>query len=299
MLISIPSDKGCIDIDTDISYDLSIPLLFSGPQPNAYGVEPAASKPVETGLMIGDTRRGGSVNFEQYTIIPHCTGTHTECVGHITHERISIRDCLRDMFNRSLLISIEPVTASNTDETYSRPFGGHDLLITRDILQSAVKSSTASKRLKRPIETPNGVPTALIVRTLPNDASKLTRHYDDIIPPFFSTEAVKFIVECGFTHLLVDVPSIDRLFDDGKLTNHRIFWNVEPESFETNANTRINSTITEFIYVPANIADGEYLLNLQIAPFESDVSPSRPILFEIDLPQNTILATNGITQSGG
>ena len=122
----------------------------------------------------------------------------------------------------------------------------------------------------------------MIVRTLPNDASKLTRKYGEDIPPFFTTEAIQFIIECGFKHLLVDLPSIDRLFDEGKLSNHRIFWNVEPGSFEIQTNTRINNTITELIYVPNDVEDGEYWLNLQIAPFMADASPSRPILFKIN-----------------
>jgi len=108
---------------------------------------------------------------------------------------------------------------------------------------------------------------------------KLTAQYGEAnIPPYFTADAMEYIVACGFRHLLVDMPSIDRLFDDGKLANHRIFWNVEAESREVNAKTRINSTITEMIYVPNEIEDGEYLLNLQIAPFESDCAPSRPIL---------------------
>ena len=98
------------------------------------------------------------------------------------------------------------------------------------------------------------------------------------IPPYFTPDAMKHIVELGFKHLLVDLPSIDRLFDDGKLTNHRIFWKVDAGSREVNADTRRHSTITELIYVPNEIEDGEYLLNLQIAPFESDCAPSRPIL---------------------
>jgi arylformamidase len=69
------------------------------------------------------------------------------------------------------------------------------------------------------------------------------------------------------------------LMDDGKLLNHRVFWNVNPGSFEVNKNSRINSTITELIYVPNEVPDGEYLLNLQIAPFNSDAAPSRPVLF--------------------
>jgi hypothetical protein len=35
------------------------------------------------------------------------------------------------------------------------------------------------------------------------------------------------------------------------------------------------------IYVPENIEDGIYLLNIQIASFETDASPSKPILYEI------------------
>ena len=74
------------------------------------------------------------------------------------------------------------------------------------------------------------------------------------------------------------ISMIDRLFDGGHLSNHRIFWNMRPGSFETDENTRIQSTVTEMIYIPDSVADGRYLLNLQIAPFEADCSPSRPVL---------------------
>jgi len=120
----------------------------------------------------------------------------------------------------------------------------------------------------------------LIVRTLPNDDSKLSRVYDEEhLPPYFTAEAMKCISERGVRHLLVDLPSIDRLFDEGDLTNHRIFWNVEPGSRDVNAHTRRSSTVTELIYVPDNVPDGEYLLNLQIAPWQTDAAPSRPVLF--------------------
>jgi len=235
--------------------DISIPLRFNGPQPNAYGVEPARSEPVRAGELVGDTRQGGSVNFEQYTFIPHCNGTHTECVGHITNERTSIRDCLKEVLIPALLITVEPVSADG------------DAVIGAEELDA--KLSIFEK----------GEGKALIVRTLPNGEGKLSAQYDDAnIPPYFTAEAIRMITALGFAHLLVDVPSIDRIFDDGKLINHRIFWNVEEGSVETNANTRINSTITELIYVPEEVPDGGYLLNLQIAPFDSDCAPSRPIL---------------------
>jgi arylformamidase len=246
--------------------DISIPLKFDGEQANAFGVEPASSKACEYGSLVGDTRRGGSCNFEQITLIPHCNGTHTECVGHITNERISVRECLQDVLMSAVLVSVEPDMANDGDT-----------VITRNALVEAIPMSNGALTHVRATDTE---PTALIVRTLPNDDSKLSRKYDEQnIPPYFSTDAMELIVECGFKHLLVDLPSIDRLFDDGKLANHRMFWNVEQGSFEVNAATRINSTITELIYVPNEVEDGMYLLNLQIAPFESDATPSRPIIF--------------------
>lgn len=227
--------------------DLSIPLQFGGPQPNAFGVDAAMAKP------LGDTLDGSSVNFAQLTFTPHCNGTHTECVGHITDARISVRDCLRDVVLRGLLISVEP------------SIHNEDRLIGIDALEIAGITKGFD---------------ALIVRTLPNDETKLSRTYDgENIPPYFTADAMQKIVDCGFKHLLVDLPSIDRIFDEGKLENHRIFWNVDAGSRAVGVQTRIHSTVTELIYVPNDVEDGEYMLNLQIAPFESDASPSRPVLF--------------------
>lgn len=249
-----------------VQYDLSIPLRFNGPQPNAYGVEPAVSMACEYGQLIGDTRRGGSCNFEHYTFIPHCNGTHTECIGHVTDERIAIRDCLQDVLIRAVLVSIEP----RPDDPSS-----DDLVISRELLATEIEANGLNLEGK-----------ALIVRTLPNDLSKLSRQYGTNdsaavqIPPYFTADAMQLIVESGVTHLLTDLPSIDRIFDEGRLTNHRIFWNVEAGSRSINEHSRMTSTITELIFVPEDVPDGEYTLNLQIAPFQTDAAPSRPVLIE-------------------
>lgn len=250
-----------VDLNKFEAIDISIPLRFYGQQPNAYGVARASAEPVRAGSLIGDTRQGGSVNFERYTFIPHCNGTHTECVGHITDERISVRECLRDVIVPAVLVTVAPESDDNSDKS-------GDLLI-----------SIGSLGHLKPPAPAGGTDMALLVRTLPNDGTKLRAQYgDDNIPPYFTADAMNYIVECGFKHLLVDIPSIDRLFDEGNLINHRIFWNMEPGSREVSSVTRINSTITEMIFVPNDVEDGEYLLNLQIAPFESDCSPSRPML---------------------
>lgn len=235
----------------EIIADLSIPLDFRGPQPNAFGVDIAIATP------LGDTREGSSVNFEQYTFIPHCNGTHTECVGHITHERISVRDCLKDVVVPAFLVSVEPELLDD------------DLVITRAKLEDSYLTSA--------LQLCNNL--ALIVRSLPNDESKLTLEYGEgNIPPYFSIDAIEWMLDHGVKHLVVDLPSIDRIFDNGKLLNHRRFWNVEPGRFEVGAESRIESTITELAYIPNEVADGRYMLNLQIAPFDADCAPARPLL---------------------
>lgn len=256
--------------DPSSGISLAFPLDFGGTQPNAYGVAPAKSEAYEAGTLVGDTRRGGSCNFEEYRLIPHCNGTHTECVGHITNERISIDDCLRDAFVPALVVSVKPVPwYVDSSDAYPTVSDSSDVRITRHILETAIAEFDVPE---------NG---ALVVRTLPNLASKRSLKYVDFIPPYFTSDAMRFIVGLGLRHLICDLPSIDRLFDEGKLLNHRIFWDVDEESYETKSTTRRGATITELAFVPDEVKDGIYALSIQIPPFASDAAPSRPLLFKV------------------
>ena len=244
-------------------FDISIPLDFHGQQPNAFGAESAVA------TTLGDTREGSSVNFERYSFSPHCSGTHTECIGHITRERISVRSCLDDVIVPAILVTIEPETDSS--EAYAAKMSG-DRLITAVRLQGTLDALNADHKaiLKG---------GALIVRTLPNSSDKISAKYDDTnVPGYFSDAAIELIVRFGVKHLLVDLPSIDRIDDGGRLSNHRKFWNMGSGSVEAGGDARRNATITEFIYVSDDVPDGQYRLNLQIAPFEADATPSRPLL---------------------
>jgi len=269
MIIFVQINNLAYKIDCDNPLVIAIPLDFYGAQPNAYDVEKATSKPCQAEGLIGDTRHGGSCNFEQIKLIPHCNGTHTESIGHITNERISIHDCLRDAFVPATLVSVAPENAAGSKESYGIDLSGDDYFITRESLEKALQDADAD------------FADGLIIRTLPNGEEKKSQIYSSKIPPFFSSEAMELIAEKSVRHLLVDTPSIDRIFDEGKLSNHRAFWNVAPNMFALNENSFAHKTITEMIYVPDEIADGAYLLNLQIAPFVADASPSRPIIFKI------------------
>ena len=104
--------------------------------------------------------------------------------------------------------------------------------------------------------------------------SKLNRQYSNTNPAFIHHEAVQFLIDNGIKHLLIDTPSVDKEEDGGELISHHTFW-------EYPNNTQKQRTITELIFVPDSVADGTYFLNIQIASFENDASPSKPILFNI------------------
>lgn len=117
-------------------HDLSIPLLFNGQQPNTYGVEFASSHAWEGYGFVGDTRKGGSCNFEKYELVPHCNGTHTECVGHITNERLSIRELLKEELIPAVIVSITPENALQGDESYDPAFQPGDIIVSASALAS-------------------------------------------------------------------------------------------------------------------------------------------------------------------
>ena len=115
---------------------------------------------------------------------------------------------------------------------------------------------------------------AIVIRTIPNQKDKKTMQYSNTNWPYLTQDAIAYLVKKGVKHLLFDQPSVDREKDGGELSSHHTFWN-------TNGNIRKDATITEFIYVSNKVDDGCYMLNLQIAPFENDATPSKPILYKV------------------
>lgn len=243
-------------IDLSKPIDISIPLSNTDENPIAWYIEKPEIEPVVFGDWIGKVSEGSSTNFNNIFFNPHGHGTHTECLGHITREFYSINQCLKQFFFAAELISIIPENING------------DLVITEESISTALDVTKCVN------------PEAIIIRTLPNLASKKHKNYSKTNPPYLSEEAAIFIREIGIQHLLIDLPSVDREEDEGKLLAHKAFWNVKDVN-NLNDDARLNCTITEMIFVENEIQDGSYILNLQIASFENDASPSKPILYKI------------------
>ncbi len=240
-----------LEFDLSKPIDISIPLTNSDENPIAWYLEKPIMEPVVFGDWIGKVSEGSSTNFNNIYFNPHGHGTHTECLGHITLEFYSINQCLKQFFFLAELISVQPESV------------GTDFVISKQQIANALNGN---------------FPEAIIIRTLPNTSDKLSKKYSKTNPPYLSEEAAVFIREAGIQHLLIDLPSVDREEDGGKLLAHKAFWNVKNTN-DLNEDARINSTITELIFVPNDIQDGNYLLNLQIGSFENDASPSKPVLY--------------------
>lgn len=252
---------------------LAIVLDFAGLQPNHFGAEKASNEVLKLGGFTGDTRAGGSCNVDSLEMIPHCNGTHTETVGHIVNEDIWVGHTALDVLSLAYLVTVEPKFARETDDTYRPELEPNNRVVTREILEKAIAKVGMIQVAK---------PSALIVRTLPNSNDKCARAYTTASqPPFFTVEACQLINETGVRHLLVDFPSVDRMNDDGLLTNHHIFWNVKEKTHELSEDTWQERTITEMIFVADEIKDGAYGLNLQVPAFGSDAAPSRPVVFPV------------------
>ena len=269
MKLTIVLSSETYHLDPKNPLDISIPLKFNGSQPVGWGAPKATAKTYAQPGFVADTQRGGSCNVEEYCFIPHCQGTHTECVGHIVNDRIAIHNVLKDTLIPSTLITVEPEPALLTEERYLPDKSSEDRLITCRNLLAKLKENNANFL------------EALILRTLPNNESKKWRNYLQEPPPFFSLDAIEYIVSLGVKHLLVDIPSVDRTFDEGYLSVHRTFWNIPLGEHEIDSQQFSLNTITEMIYVSDEIEDGSYLLNLQIPAFVTDAAPSRPLLYKI------------------
>lgn len=248
MLATIQYNSRKLKIDLLKPLDISMPLKASKSNVNAWYVDAPKIEPVKDDKWLASVKEGACVNFNNIEFNPHAHGTHTECVGHITKEVYSINKNLKQFFFLAEVITVAPEKL------------GDDKVISKKQLQFALGNKKRD---------------AVIIRTIPNTTEKLSMQYSHTNPPYLLEDAAHYLREKGVKHLLIDLPSVDKEKDNCELLAHNAFWN-------TKGKLRFNATITEFIFVPNAVEDGCYFLNLQIAPFENDATPSKPILYKIE-----------------
>lgn len=244
MMMQIDGKEVCCDL----SAPQDISLHINGETaPNAFWLPKAEFNAFRMGSFVGSIEEGGPVRCDVVTLAPHGNGTHTECVGHIAGKKYLITECMSDVVDLTVVVSVDLEVA------------GGDLVVTRAALDAAWRDRSCS---------------TLIIRTKPNEPSKCDRTWSGHNPPFMHIDAMRLIVEHNIRHLMIDLPSVDREEDSGALVAHHEFWQW-PRA------PRTECTITELIYVPDSIHDGLYVIMFNVAPFDGDAAPSRPMLFAV------------------
>jgi len=242
MICTIQHNSKKHQIDLSKPIDISMPLQFTKDNVVAWYQKTPTFKKIKS------VAKKDVTNFNAISFSPHAHGTHTECVGHITKEFLSVNKLLKQFFFMAEVITVVPEKLDK------------DFVISKKQIQYALGNKKRG---------------AVVIRTLPNTDEKLSMNYSNTNPPYLLEDAVRLLKEKGVKHLLIDMPSIGKEKGDNKLNGHHIFWNTSGE-------IRKDSTITEFIFVPNTVIDGTYFLNLQIAPFENNATPSKPVLYAIE-----------------
>jgi kynurenine formamidase len=236
---SLKSQNKEFYVDLTQGKSLAIPVSpLNGPV--AYGLQKPLFTPFRSGDFVTSISEGGALNCESLSFYPHGAGTHTESFLHINNNGLPMSEMVIPPFLNAILLSIKPTLLNGDWVVNELPF---DL-------------------------PPNT--EAVIIRTLPNELTKLNENYSDTNPPYFTPNFMLQLVNAGIKHLLTDLPSVDKEVDGGKLLAHKQFFNQ-----------RLDATITELIFAPNDIDDGIYALNLQVPKIFTDAVPSNPIIFPL------------------
>ncbi len=260
----------CFRVDVTRPVELAVPLDFYGPQPRAFGMPRARAEAVEGGDFVGDRRRGGSVNCEVVEFIAHGNATHTEGVGHITKERISVGEIRLKPLLPAGLLTVPCRALGTTSETYDGLSDDQDQVICAADLQEARTAAGLGERFLQ----------ALVIRAKSDELGRTLGDHSGTNPPYFTTEAMRWLREVSCDHLLVELPSVDREVDGGTVPNHHLFFGIRPD--ETPSEESRARTITEMIRLPEELADSGFALDLQVPRFIMDAAPSRPILYPLE-----------------
>jgi kynurenine formamidase len=106
-----------------------------------------------------------------------------------------------------VLATVEPVTLSNGDK-----------VVDQASLQAALEKAGGEAWYLQG--------AAVAVRTGAQDRDRIQRQHSRANSPYWTPEAMQWLVAQGVSSLLVEEPSVDREEDGGALEAHRIYWGM-------------------------------------------------------------------------
>lgn len=244
MIVSLEHSGKQYNCNLKEGIDLSSTLAKTGDEIRAWYVSESTKKAVEGDGWIGSVKEGSPVNFYNIAFNPHGNGTHTEGFGHISKGWESVNDQLKEFHFIAHFVILEPKQLNG------------DWIIDWESIDHKITDWDFE---------------ALIVKAGNYSAGHDFSHSN---PPYFDAEMIAKLRDKGIKHILTDLPSVDKEEDEGKMSAHKAWWNY-PEK------PRAEATISELLCIVDSTLEGKYLLNLQMAPFHNDASPSRPVIYPL------------------
>lgn len=246
MRITLHHVNEIVNIDLQIFHDITLGIKKND-NVNCYYLDNPKFNYFKNEFFNGSLSEGGSVNCENISLYPHASGTHTECALHVAPVDFNMFNLQFKSISLAKLITVNPTT------------NGEDFYISENELKELDNEFNCE---------------ALILRTLPNNALKINKNYSDTNPCFLTESAIESIKSMGFNHLIVDLPSIDKESDEGKLASHKK-W------FFDDGIVNPNRLITEFVFVDNYIEDGVYVVHIQAPKIETDAVPSKVLIYPV------------------
>ena len=160
MIIIITHNNKDYKIDTKNSFDISIPYDFNGEQPNFYNVDKGQLKHLQSGETIYSVEKGAGCNVSEISLNIHCSGTHTECAGHLLENPGDIGVILKDIIIPAVLITVKSTSFGESGESYHCEVEYDEQIISKKSIQNKFDTWKEYQ------------PTALIMRTSPNPYKK-------------------------------------------------------------------------------------------------------------------------------
>lgn len=281
-------------------FDLCVPVRPYADQntvPDSFFLPKSDCEPTKVGYWVGSVDQGASVNVPTVHLCVHGSGTHTECIGHITAGDINLGDLdAVPPFLPATVLSVRTERLGDSGETYDIPKASKDdVVVTKRAVQEAL-ARTLGASLDSGFEfedvRDSTFVEAVVLRVAGFEAEQIKpgHSYSGKGFPFLTTDAIDFLCkDLGMKHLLINLPSVDREDDDGALLNHRAVFRFpagteapDIESLRAGNGKLPLFTVTEHCAIPQSAAEGRVLLSLQVSPIQLDAAPSRPLLFYLN-----------------
>jgi arylformamidase len=250
--------------ELDAAVDCTRAVDPRAPTAGAFGLPPPTAAPLPIGggrhLAVAE---GASVDCFELRVHAHGAGTHVECVGHIVADDVTLLDVPRPALYAATLVHIAPTRLGDSGERYLGRCDDDDAVLTAADIAEALAAVAV-----------RGFDEAIVLRT-ERGSGPPKAEFSGSNPPYPTDEAAALLASLDARLLVLDLPSLDREDDGGGTANHHRWWGLPMgarRAAEAGAGDRL---VCELARIPAALAAGPYLLQLDVAPIAADAAPAR------------------------